>query len=739
MKVEFRRITAGDGETAADRVKEAFAVLQALRHHSYALHHGAASSRSSSSLSSAQFSQVFGCSAVSPFHSRAGRLRMDEDEDEDEDDEEDEDEDEAEEDEEEQDEAERMEEEAAALLEAGDLSDHPEASSIIRSALSALGQVQLMSAGATPLLRLTLKNREGEQEQGQMTPAADGGRSLQEEMEAARARLRQRQQQKREGEAAAAAEEMDDEDEDDAVTREDIAEREDDLAQLQLAALTEGKQRDATLLSLHPFTADELQAVQSQHAALTRALSRKQVRDEEVNTALHFFLSPSLSSSAPLWLRLTAEDYHRLFHYWLGWEDKQEADDGDEAAAEMEEQAEDEQQQQDDSGAWSLRHRHALFSRMKESGYSLKRSLVRRALRTAKSRGGVVEAMVMLRETSVGRLLPRPGDVVVQLSSTQQRRMAAFANAMRGVYDLDADMLTVKPPPAKRAASKRWAAAANSGLLKADAPLLELAIEAAAAEEHTEAVRLSYPARLCSSHLPQPPTALSACSFPLTPASSPTSQPHPSLELFALMLQHELPLTRASTVNWLLYVCDTLQLPDVAAMVVLKAVRDSPQLVTADLLDVLVTIACNASHLQLALRALQLYSRLNLQPPLASYANVVNYALWGPQQTVQEAVVDGWLREQRLRLTGWPDVRQRLLFGLLEEAEGRGLRGEQVAREAQRIIGRELARSMKDGLREVERFIRMKESEHWQERFQQQTHSQHLQDDEDDDDDDDGH
>ena len=722
------------------RLSSAFAVLRALRVHDYRLRMAAPSASTMSGSSS---------SSSSPYALESVGY--------DEGDGEGEEGGEGGEGEGEGDEFDDVDDEAAIASEAEALLDSTEfdssEASLLRSALSHFsGHVQLLSLphSSAPVLRLTLNNsrqRDGEDvdDSGRMGGAArvtagdEGGGG---KVVAVRAKQREIQvDEEGEGEEEEAAEREDEEDE---------AKLEEDLADLHLAALAEAKVDDATLLALHPFTPPQLSTLHDRHARLAALLTAAEPVVEEVDEAVGWFLAPD--SDCPRHLRLTCEDYHRVLHHWMdrqeefGMQDSRggEGDEADEAHQQQQRREEEEEEEEEDDDeeedeyeareeAQSRLRLHA-FIRMKESGYVLKRSLVKRLLKEANREGGTIIAMVLLRETAFGRL----PDVD---AATRAQRLAPFHAVVRGEHvkwdaaiPCPAPQLTgasTPPVPYLEAAGSDSARAEVEeqqtvrAQLLADGPLLELVIEASADVYYTDDVRTSYPDALSTDALDQPPTPTSAYLAPLTPHSSPSSLSHLGVELFSLFLLHSIPFTRRSTVSSLLYVANELQLPSLASLVLSKAHRDGLR-ITTSLLDNLTTIACNANHLHLALHTLTLHPSLHLPPPSAhTFATVFNLAMYGDEKAVDAAVVDRWARERGLTLKGWGvgegegdgvqagrgGGRPALMFALLEEAARVGVRGEEVVREAQLVISREIVRSMKHKLRDIGQWIRAREED----------------------------
>ena len=191
----------------------------------------------------------------------------------------------------------------------------------------------------------------------------------------------------------------------------------------------------------------------------------------------------------------------------------------------------------------------------------------------------------------------------------------------------------------------------HSALL-ADGPLLEMVIEASASSFYTEAVRSTYPDVLSAMPCERPVTPTSALYYPLTPSTVPSALPHLALDLLSLMERHSIPFTRRATVSSLLYVCNELQLPSLACLVLRKAHADGLAL-TSSLIDNAVTIACNSYHLHLALQALTWYRPLKLEAPIASFATLFNFALYGERHRGDAQLVHTWAESRGIRMTGW--------------------------------------------------------------------------------------
>ena len=513
---------------------------------------------------------------------------------------------------------------------------------------------------------------------------------------------------------------MDAEDEDEP-TQESLDRRDAELFDLHLEALAELKADDSTLLALHPFPPTDLTALHEQHGRLQLALARPpRADDSEVSEVVEWFLAPD--AGVPRYLRLTGEDYHRIFHYWLDVSQGEELlrrPDGDDE----EEGEEDEEDEDDEAYAWEEQRqvllRLQLFARMKEAGYTMRRELVRRMLPSREANIGPYMAMVLLRETAWGRLPRTPTPTA---STERSPRMAAFDAAMRGEQiDWSVNTLTAgsgsKPLVSLTSAVDAIpfsppAADDLHAQLLADGPLLEMVIDASADDSYVDAVRDTYPEVLSMMTREQLPNPMSAAFYPLTPAVVPGGLPHLALELLGLMELHSIPFTRRSTVTALLYVCNELQLPSMAALVVRKAHRDGIP-ITASLLDNLVTIACNSYHLHLALQALSLMRALRLEAPVSAYASVFNFATFGEDHVVDIAIIDHWARSRRLVMSGWEGReggnRSALVYAVLEEAQRVGLAADEVVREAQLVVSRELVRSMKDQLRDIGQWIRRRE------------------------------
>ena len=633
------------------RLSAGFAVLRALRSNDFQ----AKLDRASGS----PFSDLSGASTSASALDRDGFGQEGEEEEEDE------------EFEEEEDDEESIASEAEALLESTEY-ESTEAS-ILRSALSHFGQVQLLSAPSSPaqVLKLTLHARPkdgdsaGEDAGGGLRlNTGEGDRRLL----AMRQKQREIQAEEDEEEEGVEGEEEDDE-----------ARLEEDLADLHLAAHVEAKVDDATLLALHPFIPPQLSALHDHHARLQSLLTAPAPDEDEVDEAVHWFLAPD--SDCPRHLRLTCEDYHRVLNHWMDRREYSMEEDEEEEVAqpeaqqqqpqegtqETEEVDEDEDEDDEESRAREeaqSRLRLRLFIRMKESGYAMKRSLVKRLLKEASREGGAMMAMVLLRETAFGRL-PASADVDATL---RVQRLRPFDAAMRGEH-VDWDVPISAPRRAEvdhfplvphvKAGSRDSAHAEDDELqssrkqLLADGPLLELVIDASADAYYTDDVRASYPDALMTVVLDQPPTPSSAYLAPLTPSTSPSSLPHVAVELFSLMLLHSIPFTRRSTVTSLLYVSNELQLPSLASLVLLKAHHDGIR-ISPPLLNNLITIACNSSHLHLALHTLTLYTTLHLPLPSAqTFSTIFNLAVYGQERVIDAGVVDKWARGRGLVMTGW--------------------------------------------------------------------------------------
>ncbi|MCJ1297019.1 hypothetical protein MMC34_008588, partial [Xylographa carneopallida] len=569
-----------------------------------------------------------------------------------------------------------------------------------------------------------------------------------------------------------------------------------------LEATNENLQDSHTLLTHYAFTSEQLQLLAEKHEQLAAGLARAQddssAGEDEVGTnwadakkddkrsvmeALRFFVGgDTLAAGSVSWhWRLSVEDCHSAMHQLLDWEAE---DMWTEASEEMEEEVEEVEEHKPSSQLHASQARDApqqkgegdtaaaeraeeadfeariaeyqklrthLYARMKEHGYELKPSLVKRLLREAKRHGSSLNALTLLRDTAIGRRM-READ-----------RTAEANTAASSIHaTLDALILGEQPPfPAQpqQSGKRRSGELVEQRRIQAEAPLLELAIEAAADQDYTEAVRSTYPASMATA-LKEPPTSTAAYIAPLTAdnvarqssssssasllspssADAPTSftaLPHLSLELYALMRQHNLPFSRASTVNALLAVCNELQLSYLAADVAHKALHDlapppststssrsassfrsvARSRVAVSVLDSLLTIACNCCHVHLALSTLDRWdSTPNARPvDIASYATLLNYALHGPQHTLPIPVITAWAAGRGIHLAtaGWEDKteasgggeRQLFVLALLEAAGARGVAADDLVKEAQRAVSKELVRSMRNDMREIGRWI----------------------------------
>ena len=611
--------------------------------------------------------------------------------------------------------------EAEALLDSADFDNSDEAS-LLHSALSHFGAVQLISsphATTGPVLQLTLRARNAEGGDGTQIAHALTPPLL--------PSIRQKQRD-------LPLDEEWDEDEEEENDVEEEQRREAELADLHLTALTEAKADDFTLLSLHPFTSSELSSLHEQHSRLQAALMSAEVNEDEVDEAMSWFLASD--AGVPRHLRLTNEDYHRILHHWMDREDYvmeeeegEEEESGSQAVDGEEEEGEDDEEEDERSHEAreeeQSRLRLLLFARMKDSGYGMKRELVKRLMKEARREGGTTMALVLLRETAFGRLPPSAP------SKLRRDKLKHFHSAMRGEHiewEVNArttpprksePLLTMTTEPTETDEELQVDAVIGSSLrqdLLSDGPLLEMVIEASADQFYTEAVKESYPDALSIIARDRPPTPTSAHYFPLTPSTSPSALPHLALDLFSLMELHSIPFTRRSTVISLLYVCNELQLPTLASLVLRKAKADAIPL-TSSLIDNLITIACNSYHLHLALQALTWYRPLKLEPPITSFATLFNFALYGEKAVVDFQIVDRWARGRGLVMQGWEGVdgeggggRSALLFALLEEAHRVGLGAAGVVREAQLVVSRELVRSMKEQLRDIGQWIQKREN-----------------------------
>ena len=784
-------------ETAHTRASLAFAALRALNHTSY--------------VRKIERRQVAAAETTN--------AREDEDEDEDEDEEEEEEDEEAVEQE--------IAEEAEALLAAQEL-DTQEAS-MLRSALRGLSALSphhfiqpqpkqatsvLPTASAFPLLSTNALRQRTEDEEDE----------IRERPPTHEQSLRHKQRQARRAEEDEEDEDEDDDEEDDA----DDQQRRFDWETTVHEASKENLHDPATLLAHYSFTAEQLQLAEEKHEQLAMGLARLQDEGEQsegveesdeddrrrVIDSLRFFVGEDAIApgSVPWHWRLSVEDCHSAMHQLLDFEaddtwvdaneelNEEDEDEGEgdtsnqlqatkkaEAAREEDTAVESESDAAADKEEANLEARIAeyqklrmyLYACMKEHGYELKPSLVKRLMREAKRNGSALNALTLLRDTAIGRRLReagRSGDTALAADSIH-----AMVSAMiRGE----------QPPPAAQsqpAGRRRSGELVEQRRIQAEAPLVELAIEAAADADFTEAVRSTYPAGMATA-LKQPPTSHAAFIAPLTadsaarhisthsaasllvPSSATvptpyTPLPHLSLELYALMRLHNLPFTRASTVNALLAVCNEMQLSYLAADVAHKALQDlapapsasasSSRLsassfraiarsrVAVSVLDSLVTIACNCCHLHLALATLDRWDNTPNARPIdtATYATLLNYALHGPQHTIPPSVTTAWASGRGIQLEAaeWEGSaaggssgsgRQLLVLALIEAAGAKGVAGDDLIREAQRAVSKELVRSMRDEMREIGRWINRQMKGEWREEA----------DDEDDDDgDDDGH
>ena len=743
-----------------------------------------------------------------------------------EDDDEDEDQDEEDEDEE----AVELEiaEEAEALLAAQEL-DTQEAS-MLRSALRGLSalsphhfihaqpkQAVAVSPSATafPLLSANALRQRPEDEEDEVRerpPTIDQS-------------LRHKHRQSRRTEDEEEDEDEDDDEDDDS----DEQQRRFDWETTVLEASKENLHDSDTLLARFPFTAEQLQLVDEKHDQLTIGLARMQDGEESagmdgeddrrtVLAALRFFVGDDtlVAGSVPWHWRLSVDDCHSAMHQLLDWEaddvwaeatdvlDAEVEEDDEEAATSNDmhvkkASAADEEQdgtaEEGDSEAADEEEeanleariieyqklRTYLYARMKEHGYELKSSLVKRLLKEAKRHGSALNALTLLRDTAIGRRM-READRNASTKSAPDPIHTTLSALIRGEQ---LQLPAQSPQPSKR----RSGDLVEQRRIQAEAPLVELAIEATSDADYTEAVRSTYPAGMATA-LKQPPVSHAAFIAPLaadsaashafsssttallapSSAVSPTPYaplPHLSLELYALMRLHNLPFTRASTVNALLAVCNEMQLSYLAADVAHKALLDlAPTLsasssssssrssassfravsrsrVAVSVLNSLVTIACNCCHLHLALATLDRWDNTaNARPvDISTYATLLNYALHGPQHTLPATVTIEWAKGRGIELAaaGWDggrieegSGRQLLVLALIEAAGARGVAGDELIREAQRAVSKELVRSMRDEMREIGRWINRQMKGEWQEEADE---------DEDDDDggDDDGH
>ena len=598
--------------------------------------------------------------------------------------------------------------EAEALLDSADF-DSQEAS-LLRSALSHFGQVQLVSGGSVPVLKVTLKARTKDGEESE-----DGvDAALREAGDAQLSALRQKQRE------FSLRDEVEVDEEDDGADAEE-EELERDLAELHLLADAEAKADDATLLALHPFSPSDLTALHSQHERLHAALRAPDVDAMEVMQVVAWFLHAP--PACPRYLRLTNEDFHRIALHCMGssqWMSEDAA--GEEKTAD--ETTVDEDEEDDDGWQGEEEECEAramspyvtqVFAAMRSSGYEPRRSLLTRALRQAARREFETErAVVLLRETALGRL-PAVDPAV------RSARLASLDAAIRGEHvdwDVSAMAATkggrgkaMKGHPVLVEAELARGDSLEAQLLR-DGPLLEFAIEAGADRHYTGAVCRTYPEAAFSAFFERPRAPFSAHSMPLTPSSSPTSLPHMSIDLFALMLLHSIPFTRRATVNALHYVCNELQLPSVAALVLLKAHRDGLPL-TSSLIDNLVTIAVNSQHLHGALEALSVARAQGVEVAMDSWVMLFNHCVYAEADAVDVDVVKRWAEGRGLRLMGWEQQRgggrAALMYVLLEEAQRASVSAEELVREAELVISREFVRSMKEGLRDIGQWIRRRE------------------------------
>ena len=789
----FRR-PMDEKETGHTRVTLGFAALRALNHSSYVR----------------KVEQRQAASA------EATHERDDEEDEDDEDDEQEEDEEAVEA---------EIAEEAEALLAAQEL-DTQEAS-MLRSALRGLSALAphhfihaqpkqtatvLPSATAFPLLTANALRQRTEDEEDAVRE-----RPITHEQS-----LRHKQRQARRAEEDEADEDEDDEEDDDG----DEQQRRFDWETTVVEASKENLHDPATLLAHYPFTPEQLQLVEERHDQLSMGLARLQDEDEseraavseeddrrKVMEAMRFFVGEDsiAAGSVPWHWRLSVEDCHSAMHQLLDWEaddvwaaasegvdEEGEEEDGEETSDQMQattsleaaRHESDAAEDRDDNAAdeeeeadldfrleENQKLRTYLYARMKEHGYELKPSLVKRLLKEAKRNGTALNALTLLRDTAIGRRL-RDADRKADGNPTADTIQSMLSALMRG----EQPPLTAQSPQPSR---KRSGELVEQRRIQAESPLVELAIEATADADFTEAIHSTYPSGMAHA-LRQPPTSNAAFIAPLTtdhaarhvstnstaallapstaiPPTPYAPLPHLSLELYAVMRLHNLPFTRASTVNALLAVCNEMQLSYLAADVAHKALQDlapapstsssrssassfravARSRVAVSILDSLVTIACNCCHLHLALATLDRWDgAVNARPiDTPTWATLLNYALHGPQHTLPPAVITSWARGRGIELAvaGWDgneadngSGRQLLALALIEAAGARGVAGDDLIREAQRAVSKELVRSMRDEMREIGRWINQQMKGEWREEA----------DDDDDDDDggeDDGH